>query len=124
METSDWSGLSCMVLSCSTQVTSSNRPHNAFADGIWHSATRAKRALMDASPLSDADVEFLELAALNRPTTNLSQLDVDASRRLQLNTVVTAAVELAILASRSAQFKSSMGSVLQEILSKVDPGTA
>ena len=109
------------------QVTSSNRPHNAFADGIWHSAMRAKRALSEAievSPLSDADIEFLELACLNRPTVSLQQLDVDAVRRLQLNGVVTAAVELAIFASRSAQFKASMGSVFQEILAKVEPQTA
>ncbi|CAE7349280.1 unnamed protein product [Symbiodinium sp. CCMP2456] len=108
-------------------VTSSNRPHNAFADGIWHSAMRAKRALiesLDHRSLNDVDVEFLELAALNRPSTDLSQLDLDMARKQQLNAVVTAAVELAIFASRSAQFKASMGSVLQEIVARVQPETA
>jgi len=108
-------------------VTSSNRPHNAFADGIWHSAMRAKRALIESlnhRSLSDVDVEFLELAALNRPSTDLSQLDLDTVRKQQLNAVVTSAVELAIFASRSAQFKASMGSVLQEIVARVQPETA
>lgn len=108
-------------------VTSSNRPHNAFADGIWHSAMRAKRALiesLDHRSLNDVDVEFLELAALNRPSTDLSRLDLDMARKQQLNAVVTAAVELAIFASRSAQFKASMGSVLQEIVARVQPETA
>ena len=75
---------------------------------------------MDASPLSETDVEFLELAALNRPSASMHQLKVEAARRLQLNSVVTSAIELAIFASRSAQFKASMGSVFQEILAKVE----
>ena len=109
------------------KVTSSNRPHNAFADGIWHSAMRAKRALiesLDHRSLNDVDVEFLELAALNRPSTDLSRLDLDMARKQQLNAVVTAAVELAIFASRSAQFKACMGSVLQEIVARIQPETA
>jgi len=105
-------------------VTSENRPHNAFADGVWHAAMRAKRALQEASPVSEAERDFLELTALNRPSLDPSLFDVAEQRKVELNPVITAAVELSIIASRSAQFKSSMGCVFQQILAKVALETA
>ncbi|CAJ1348058.1 unnamed protein product [Effrenium voratum] len=98
------------------QVTHHNRPHNAFADNIWHSAMKTKRLAAQASPILDSEMDFLIYSALQRPETEPPSEGISSLRRSELKKVVSAAIGLAINASRSASFKESIGSVLQDVL--------
>ncbi|CAK8997191.1 Uncharacterized protein SCF082_LOCUS5116 [Durusdinium trenchii] len=99
------------------KVTSDNRPHNAFADSIWQTAMRAKQAAEDAQPISDVEMKYLTITALQRPESKLEAWqEIDSKRQAQLSLIVSAAIDLAISASRSRNFKQSIGTMLETIM--------
>lgn len=95
-------------------MTQQTRPHNAFADSIWHSAMRAKSAAAQAGAISDQEAKYLTVMALQRPEA--VEIDLDESRKQQLCSIVAAAVDLSITASRSRNFKHSIQKVIEGIL--------
>eukprot|EP00435_Cladocopium_sp_Y103_P048836 s411_g14.t1 len=106
------------------QVTAANRPHNAFADSIWSMAMKAKREADRAKPISDLEKEYLTVTALQRPDESGSKStweSIEAARQAELSKIVAAAVDLSLTASRSKDFKASIGSVIQGILETPQP---
>lgn len=106
------------------QVTAANRPHNAFADSIWSMAMKAKREADRAKPISDLEKEYLTVMALQRPDetgTKSTWESIEKSRQAELSKIVAAAVDLSLTASRSKDFKASIGSVIQGILETPQP---
>lgn len=108
------------------QVTSANRPHNAFADSIWSIASKAKRAAQAAAPISELEKEYLTVTALQRPEeSEESKLKwkqaIEDTRRVELSKIVAAAVDLSLTASRSRDFKDSIGTVIRGILQHPQP---
>jgi len=98
------------------KMTRANRPHNAFADTIWSLAMKAKRAAKSSKPIGDLETDYLIVMALQRPGETLTSWNIEETRQAELNKIVAAAVELSITASRSRDFKNSIGLVIQGIL--------
>ena len=98
------------------KMTKANRPHNAFADSIWSLAMKAKRAAKSSKPIGDLETDYLIVMALQRPGETLTSWNIEETRQAELNKIVAAAVDLSITASRSRDFKNSIGLVIQGIL--------
>ena len=75
----------------------------------------AKREAERAKPISEVEKDYLLVAALQRPESDL-KWDIEETRRAELHKIVAAAVDLSLTASRSPDFKNSIGSVIQGIL--------
>ena len=86
-------------------------------------AMKAKREADRAKPISDPEKEYLTVTALQRPDEagTKSTWAIEKSRQAELSKIVAAAVDLSLTASRSKDFKASIGSVIQGILETPQP---